>query len=238
MSAANLTQTGVVLGSVHYFSPEQARGVNVQTSSDLYSLGVVMYEMLTGRQPFRGDTPIAIALKQIQETPTPLRQYVPELHRGLEQLVMRLMAKEPDQRPRSADEVVSILQSIERELGAADPEEHTVVLEAIDGTDKEVKEVAAKKKRKTRKKQGRSVLPDYRLDHGIIHWYSLALLRLSPNYYSPMKFRSLRSKGWRKTQQNSSWLRWVCVSVWNRKCLTTKYPRVISFIKIRPADVW
>lgn len=156
MSAANLTQTGVVLGSVHYFSPEQARGVNVQTSSDLYSLGVVMYEMLTGRQPFRGDTPIAIALKQIQETPTPLRQYVPELHRGLEQLVMRLMAKEPDQRPRSADEVVSILQSIERELGAADREEHTVVLEAIDGTDKEVKEVAAKKKRKTRKKQGRS----------------------------------------------------------------------------------
>ncbi|NLM39138.1 MAG: serine/threonine protein kinase, partial [Firmicutes bacterium] len=119
MSAANLTQTGVVLGSVHYFSPEQARGVNVQTSSDLYSLGVVMYEMLTGRQPFRGDTPIAIALKQIQENPTPLRQYVPELHRGLEQLVMRLMAKEPDQRPRSADEVVSILQSIERELGAA-----------------------------------------------------------------------------------------------------------------------
>ena len=93
MSAANLTQTGVVLGSVHYFSPEQARGVNVTSSSDLYSLGVVMYEMLTGRQPFRGDTPIAIALKQIQENPVPLRQHLPELNRSLEQLVMRLMAR-------------------------------------------------------------------------------------------------------------------------------------------------
>lgn len=156
MSAANLTQTGVVLGSVHYFSPEQARGVNVTSSSDLYSLGVVMYEMLTGRQPFRGDTPIAIALKQIQENPVPLRQYLPELNRELEQLVLRLMAKEPSQRPRDAEEVVRILQKIERELAAEDAQEHTVVLPAVDEPDKEVDEVAAKKGKGTRKKRAKS----------------------------------------------------------------------------------
>lgn len=156
MSAANLTQTGVVLGSVHYFSPEQARGVNVTSSSDLYSLGVVMYEMLTGRQPFRSDTPIAIALKQIQENPVPLRQYLPELNRELEQLVLRLMAKEPSQRPRDAEEVVRILQKIERELAAEDAQEHTVVLPAVDEPDKEVDEVAAKKGKGTRKKRAKS----------------------------------------------------------------------------------
>ena len=155
MSAANLTQTGVVLGSVHYFSPEQARGVNVTSSSDLYSLGVVMYEMLTGRQPFRGDTPIAIALKQIQENPVPLRQHLPELNRSLEQLVMRLMAKEPSQRPQDADEVARALQRIERELDADSLQEHTVVLEAIDAPDKEVDEVAGKKGKGRRRKKAK-----------------------------------------------------------------------------------
>ena len=150
MSAANLTQTGVVLGSVHYFSPEQARGVNVTSSSDLYSLGVVMYEMLTGRQPFRGDTPIAIALKQIQENPVPLRQYLPELNRELEQLVLRLMAKEPSQRPRDAEEVVRILQKIERELAAEDAQEH-LWCSAVDEPDEALHEVAAKKGKGTRK---------------------------------------------------------------------------------------
>lgn len=157
ISSANLTQTGMVLGSVHYFSPEQARGVNVQSASDLYSLGVVMYEMLSGRQPFRGDTPIAIALKHIQDNPLPLRQFLPELNRSLEQLVLRLLAKDAEQRPKDADEVIRILQAIERDLGTSDPEEHTVVLSAVDVGDKEVDELAAKKRnQKKTKKQTKS----------------------------------------------------------------------------------
>ena len=71
ISSSDLTQTGTVLGSVHYFSPEQARGVNVQASSDLYSLGIVLYEMITGRVPFTGESAVAIALKQIQDPPHP-----------------------------------------------------------------------------------------------------------------------------------------------------------------------
>ena len=161
MSSANLTQTGVVLGSVHYFSPEQARGVNIQAASDLYSLGIVMYEMIVGKQPFRGDTPISIALKQIQEMPIPPRQYRPDLHRGLEQLVLQLLAKEPEQRPKSADEVVRILKGIDRELGSIgidDPEsenEETLMLSVADIQDKEGSGLASVKRKKRKKQTGK-----------------------------------------------------------------------------------
>lgn len=118
MSATNLTQTGMVLGSVHYFSPEQARGVNIQAASDLYSLGIVLYEMIAGRTPFKGDSPISIALQQIQETPEPLRNSVPDLDAELEDLILKLLNKEPQARPSSADEVVRIFERIERRLDA------------------------------------------------------------------------------------------------------------------------
>lgn len=116
MSATNLTQTGMVLGSVHYFSPEQARGVNIQAASDLYSLGIVLYEMITGHPPFTGDTPISIALQHIQETPEPLRSSRPELDGELEDLVLKLLNKNPKDRPASAEEVIRIFQRIERRL--------------------------------------------------------------------------------------------------------------------------
>ncbi len=116
MSSTNLTQTGMVLGSVHYFSPEQARGVNVQAASDLYSLGIVLYEMIAGHPPFRGESPIAIALKQIQENPLPLGESRPDLDGELEDLVLKLLNKDPKKRPSSAEEVVKAFQRIERRI--------------------------------------------------------------------------------------------------------------------------
>jgi len=101
----DLTQAGSVMGTATYFSPEQAQGFSVDARSDLYSLGVVLYEMLCGRPPFTGDSPVAIAYKHVQERPAPPSQFVSDLPPGLEAVVMRLLAKNPDNRYRSAEDL-------------------------------------------------------------------------------------------------------------------------------------
>lgn len=109
-SAATLTETGTVIGSVHYFSPEQARGDVVGPASDIYSLGVVLYEMLTGTVPFRGDSPIAVALKHLQEPPVPPRERDKSIPAWLEQVVLRALAKNPTERYASATAMVEALE--------------------------------------------------------------------------------------------------------------------------------
>ena len=102
LSAASGTATGTILGSPHYISPEQASGQTAGPSSDIYSLGVVMYEMLTGHTPYQGETPVAIALQHLRAEPTPIRQVAPGVPPALEQVVARAMNKQPDQRFASA----------------------------------------------------------------------------------------------------------------------------------------
>ncbi|HEV7721313.1 MAG TPA: Stk1 family PASTA domain-containing Ser/Thr kinase [Iamia sp.] len=99
----NLTQTGSVMGTATYFSPEQAQGHNVDQRSDLYSLGIVMYEMAHGKPPFVADSPIAVAYKHVQEPPPPLREAHPEVPVGYEAITMRLLAKTPDDRYPDAE---------------------------------------------------------------------------------------------------------------------------------------
>ncbi|ACU53058.1 serine/threonine protein kinase with PASTA sensor(s) [Acidimicrobium ferrooxidans DSM 10331] len=94
----DLTQTGSVLGTATYISPEQARGEDLDGRSDIYSLGIVLYEMLTGTPPFLGETPIAVAYKHVTEAPTPLRNVNPRVSAELETVVMRCLAKQRDQR--------------------------------------------------------------------------------------------------------------------------------------------
>ncbi len=112
ISSISITETGVVLGSVSYFSPEQARGNKVDHQSDLYSLGVVLYEMLCGKVPFRGDTPISIALKHIQEEPAPPAELNPKLGKELERIIIKLLNKKPKERYQSASELKSALEKI------------------------------------------------------------------------------------------------------------------------------
>lgn len=99
----DLTQAGSVMGTATYFSPEQAQGMPVDPRSDLYSLGVVLYEMVTGRPPFNGDTPLAIAYKHVQDEPAPPSTVVPEVPRGLEAIIMKLLRKRPDDRYPTAE---------------------------------------------------------------------------------------------------------------------------------------
>lgn len=101
----DLTQAGSVMGTATYFSPEQAQGLPVDPRSDLYSLGVVLYEMCTGRTPFTGDTPLAIAYKHVQDEPAPPSTIIPDLPPSLEAIIMRLLEKRPDDRYASAEEV-------------------------------------------------------------------------------------------------------------------------------------
>jgi serine/threonine-protein kinase len=107
--SSEITQTGSIMGTVAYLSPEQAQGHEVSATSDLYSVGVILYEMLTGRVPFQADTPVAVALKQVAETPrlpSALNTSVPP---ALDAVVMRSLAKDPNQRFQSAQEFTSAL---------------------------------------------------------------------------------------------------------------------------------
>ena len=91
------------MGTATYFSPEQAQGAQPDPRSDLYSLGIVMYEMAAGRPPFGGDNPVSIAYKQVHDYPTPLNQVVLDIPRPYEAIIAKLLTKDPAVRYSSAD---------------------------------------------------------------------------------------------------------------------------------------
>lgn len=113
----NKTVSEKTIGSVHYISPEQARGDITDERSDIYSVGVALYEMLTGKKPFDGDSPVSIALMHMQSTPkkpTELNSTIPE---GLEQIVLRAMQKDPAQRYQTAGEMIKDLEEFKKNPG-------------------------------------------------------------------------------------------------------------------------
>ena len=115
VSSQTSTQVAGVLGSVHYLSPEQARGYGVDAQSDIYSLGVVMYEMLSGAPPFDGPSAISIAMKHLQEQPKPLAEIAPSTPQALIDLVQKAMAKKPQERFATAQVLLQELDSLIRQ---------------------------------------------------------------------------------------------------------------------------
>ena len=109
-AATSNTITSNVMGSVHYTSPEQARGGYSDAKSDIYSLGITLFEMLTGRVPFNGDTTVAIAIKHIQEPMPSPREFVPEIPVSVEKIVLKCTQKSPDNRYQSMSELVEDLK--------------------------------------------------------------------------------------------------------------------------------
>lgn len=103
------------MGSVHYVSPEQARGERTDERSDIYSVGVIMYEMLTGRKPFDGETPVSVALKHMNEEPVRPSEYVSTMYKGLEEIILRAMEKDPDQRYQSATGMIGDIEAFKQD---------------------------------------------------------------------------------------------------------------------------
>ncbi|MGG7077431.1 Stk1 family PASTA domain-containing Ser/Thr kinase [Clostridium sardiniense] len=141
--SATLTNTSTILGSAHYFSPEQAKGSFIDDRTDIYSLGVVMYEMLTGKVPFEADSPVTIALKHLQEQVVPPKELNSKIPESLNKVVLKCMEKDANKRYQDVKELISDLEKIKEnpdvEIGAVSKignntqatSQHTIVMDAI-----------------------------------------------------------------------------------------------------------
>ena len=116
--ASEMTETGSIMGTAQYLSPEQAQGHAVTATSDIYSIGVMLYEMLAGRLPFEGDSAVAVALKHLSEPPPPISQWRPDVHPALEAVVMAALAKDPAQRWQSAEDLAAGLEAARTQIAA------------------------------------------------------------------------------------------------------------------------
>jgi serine/threonine-protein kinase len=129
--ASDMTETGSIMGTAQYLSPEQAQGHAVSARSDLYAIGIVLYEMLAGRVPFDGESAVTIALKQVSEAPVPPSAYNAAVTAELDAVVLRALEKDPEQRFADAEEFIAALEMVRAQLGQMPAGRSTAVFGAI-----------------------------------------------------------------------------------------------------------
>jgi len=129
--ASDMTETGSIMGTAQYLSPEQAQGHAVNAGSDLYSIGVVLYEMLTGRVPFDADSAVSIALKHVSEAPPPPSAINPNIPPELEQTVLWVLNKNASDRPEDADQLITVLEHCREAITSAGAGQHTASMAAV-----------------------------------------------------------------------------------------------------------
>jgi eukaryotic-like serine/threonine-protein kinase len=158
--ASQMTEAGSIVGTAQYLSPEQARGASVDPRSDIYSLGIVLYEMLTGHVPFTGDTPVEIAMKHLSLAPEPPSALRPEVPHNLDAVVMRALAKDPDQRYASAEEMDAELARVARGL-AVSRETEDAMTQVIAGVGSETAHTMVQRPRGSAGPVGPAYRPPY-----------------------------------------------------------------------------
>src|SRR3954470_16547673 len=131
--ASQMTEVGSIIGTAQYLSPEQARGSQVDQTSDIYSVGVVLYELLTGQVPFTGDTPLEIAMKHLSEVPKPPSELREDVPPDLDMVVLRALAKDPSERYQSAEEMDADLARVAEGL-PVDPDTETAATAVLSGS--------------------------------------------------------------------------------------------------------
>jgi serine/threonine protein kinase len=166
-TARALTTEGIVLGTADYISPEQAQGLILGPTTDIYSLGVVLFEMLAGILPFQGSTSLAVAMQHATMPPPPLRGITPEISRGVERLVGRALAKKPEQRFQSAHEMrLALMQARE----ALPPRPVELLQPSEPGTDEVIKSLDWRGLAERLRESARFARPTYDVASGPQYW--------------------------------------------------------------------